>query len=319
MATKRKINTSGTDDTEEQTSSEVKTKRVKVSLESSSGSLTTENVEKNNQSSDKKADLNEKHVKEKEENVARKDDHGTMIPITINIGRNETSTYKYVDTKDKFIEVMKELQEKIRNKQMIAVDCEGVNLSRFGSVTLINIGTRDLVYLIDILKIGDSVFDDGLRSILEDSGIEKLMFDCREDADALLHIHKVKLNGVLDVQILEVNNRIHVYRNGYTKIRSLKHCLEEYVKDDTLLNAKLQGRSSMSVSSNIWKERPLDENMLKYASVDILGLFKLYDELRTRMGHIVWKAASSRYCDSTRSRNRTQRDGSGILPKGIIL
>ncbi|XP_063397486.1 piRNA biogenesis protein EXD1-like [Mytilus trossulus] len=312
MATKRKINTSGTDDTEEQTSSEVKTKRVKVSLESSSGSLTKENVEKSNQSSDK-------NVEEKEEKVARKDDHGTMIPITINIGRSETSTYKYVDTKDKFIEVMKELQEKIRNKQMIAVDCEGVNLSRFGSVTLINIGTRDLVYLIDILKIGDSVFDDGLRSILENSGIEKLMFDCREDADALLHIHKVKLNGVLDVQILEVNNRIHVYRNGYTKIRSLKHCLEEYVNDDTLLNAKLQGRSSMSMSSNIWEKRPLEENMLKYASVDILGLFKLYDELRTRMGHIVWKAASSRYCDSTRSRNRTQRDGSGILPKGIIL
>ncbi|XP_063396016.1 piRNA biogenesis protein EXD1-like [Mytilus trossulus] len=319
MATKRKIDTLGRDDTEEQTSSEVKTKRVKVSLESSSGSLTTENVEKSNQSSDKKADQNEKPVNEKEEKVARKDDHGTMIPITINIGRNETSTYKYVDTKEKFIEVMKELQEKIENKQMIAVDCEGVDLSRFGSVTLVNIGTRDLVYLIDILKIGNSVFDDGLRSILEDSGIEKLMFDCREDADALLHIHKVKLNGVLDVQILEVNNRIHVYRNGYTKIRSLKHCLELFVTDNTLVNIKLQGRSSMNISSNVWKKRPLDENMLKYASVDILGLFKLYDALRTRMSHSVWKAASSRYCDTTRSKNRTYRDGSGILPKGIIL
>ncbi|XP_063447957.1 piRNA biogenesis protein EXD1-like [Mytilus trossulus] len=319
MATKRKIDTLGTDDTEEQTSSEVKTKRVKVSLECSSGSLTTENVEKSNQSSEKKADQNEKPVNEKEEKVARKDDHGTMIPITINIGRNETSTYKYVDTKDKFIEVMKELQEKIENKQMIAVDCEGVDLSRFGSVTLVNIGTRDLVYLIDILKIGNSVFDDGLRSILEDSGIEKLMFDCREDADALLHIHKVKLNGVLDVQILEVNNRIHVYRNGYTKIRSLKHCLELFVNDNTLVNIKLQGRSSMNISSNIWKKRPLDENMLKYASADILGLFKLYDALRTRMSHSVWKAASSRYCDTTRSKNRTYRDGSGILPKGTIL
>ncbi|XP_063416896.1 piRNA biogenesis protein EXD1-like [Mytilus trossulus] len=319
MATKRKIDTLGTDDTEEQTIDETKTKRVKVSLESSPGSLTKENVEKSNQSSNKKANQNEKPVKEKEEKVARKDDHITMIPITINIGKNETGTYKYVDTKDKFIEAMKELQEKIRNKQMIAVDCEGVDLSRFGSVTLVNIGTRDLVYLIDILKIGNSVFDDGLRSILEDSGTEKLMFDCREDADALLHIHKVKLNGVLDVQILEVNNRIHVYRNGYTKIRSLKHCLELFVTDDTLLNVKLQGRSSMSMSSNIWEKRPLDESMLKYASVDILGLFKLYDAFRTRMSHIVWKAASSRYCDTTRSKNRTYRDGSGILPKGIIL
>ncbi|XP_063447956.1 piRNA biogenesis protein EXD1-like [Mytilus trossulus] len=300
---------------EEQSTSDADTKRV----HNSSGSLTKENIEKSTESSNKKADQNEKPVTEEEEQVARKFDHSTMIPLPIFIGRNEISTYKYVDTKDKFVEVMKELQEMIKNKQMIAVDCEGVNLSRFSSITLINIGTRDMVYLIDILKIGNSVFDDGLRSILEDSGIEKLMFDCREDADALLHIHKVKLNGVLDVQILEVNNRIHVYRNGYTKIRSLKHCLEVFLEDDTLLNVKLQGQTSMSVSRNIWEKRPLNDNMLKYASVDIIGLFKLYDALRTRMGHIVWKAASSRYCDCTRSRSRMYRDGSGILPKGILL
>ncbi|XP_052072720.1 piRNA biogenesis protein EXD1-like [Mytilus californianus] len=313
MATKRTLDT---DNTEEQTTSETKTKKAKITLVSSKGSLTKENFDKSNQSSKKVADQIEKPINEKEEKDDRKDDH-IMTANTIKIGNNETSTYKYVDTKDKFIEVIKELQEKIKNKQMIAVDCEGVDLSRFGSVTMINIGTQDLVYLIDILKIGNSVFDDGLRSILEDSGLEKLMFDCREDADALLHLHKVKLDGVLDVQILEVNNRI--YRNGYTKIRSLKHCLELYVNDDTLLNVKLQGRSSMNMSSNIWEKRPLDENMLKYASVDILGLFKLYDALRTQMGHSVWKAASNRYCDTTRSRNRVYRDGSGILPKGVIL
>ncbi|VDI46491.1 exonuclease 3'-5' domain-containing protein 1 [Mytilus galloprovincialis] len=315
MATKRTLDTKST---EEQTTGESKTKKVKISLDSSTGSLTKENVDKSDQSSKKVAKQNEITCKNKEEKDDRMDDH-TMTAITIKIGMNETSTYKYVDTKDKFIEVIKELQEMIKIKQMIAVDCEGVDLSRFGSVTLINIGTRDLVYLIDILKIGNSVFDDGLRTILEDSGIEKLMFDCREDADALLHLHKVKLDGVLDVQILEVSNRVHIYRNGYTKIRSLKHCLEEYVNDNTLLNIKLQGRSSMNMSSKIWEKRPLDENMLKYASVDILGLFKLYDALRTRMSHSVWKAASSRYCDTTRSRNRMYRDGSGILPKGVII
>ncbi|CAC5377444.1 EXD1 [Mytilus coruscus] len=153
---------------------------------------------------------------------------------------------------------------------MIAVDCEGVKLSRFGSITMINIGTHDLVYLIDILKIVNSVFDNGLRTILEDSGIEKLMFDCREDADALFHLYKTKLDGVLDLQILEVNNRAHEYRNGYTKPRSFKHCLELYVKDLSLLNIKLQGQARMKILSAIWEKRPLDVNMLKYASVDIL-------------------------------------------------
>ncbi|CAG2234694.1 EGL [Mytilus edulis] len=122
------------------------------------------------------------------------------------------------------------------NDKTIAFDCEGVDLSRFGSVTMVNIGTRDIIYLIDVLKIGDSVFDDGLRSILENNAIEKLMFDCREDADALFHLHKVNLDGVLDVQLLELSNRI--YRNGYTKLESLEKCIRNFLTDDTLLRLK---------------------------------------------------------------------------------
>jgi exonuclease 3'-5' domain-containing protein 1 len=88
------------------------------------------------------------------------------------------------------------------------------------------------VYLIDVLKIGSTAYDGGLRSILEDRSIQKLMFDCREDADALKHLYNVRLDGVLDVQLLEVMSRI-IHR-GYTKIRSLKHCLELFVSDKTV-------------------------------------------------------------------------------------
>ncbi|XP_063447946.1 piRNA biogenesis protein EXD1-like [Mytilus trossulus] len=184
---------------------------------------------------------------------------------TIQVGINETSSYKYIDTKGKFSSAINELNDKIKDDNTIALDCEGVDLSRFGCVTMFNVGTKDMVYLIDVLKIGDSVFDDGLRSILENNTIEKLMFDCRENADALFHLHKVNLDGVLDVQLFELSNRI--YRNGYTILGSLEKCLQKFLSDDTLLRLKKQGRETMLNTTNIWKDRPLSESMLKYAAV----------------------------------------------------
>ncbi|XP_052072589.1 piRNA biogenesis protein EXD1-like [Mytilus californianus] len=240
---------------------------------------------------------------------------------TIQVGINETSSYKYIDTKEKYISAINELNNMIKDGKTISLDCEGVDLSRFGCVTMVNIGTRDMVYLIDVLRIGNSVFDDGLRCILENNSIEKLMFDCREDADALFHLYKVKLDGVLDVQLLEARNRMKRKRHN-TLLASLETCLESFPSNSTLLRLKKQGRQIMLWTTKIWEKRPLSESMLKYAAVDVLGLFHVYDKFRNIMPHNTWKAASSLYCDNKRSRARTHRDGDALLPtrvRDIIL
>jgi len=235
----------------------------------------------------------------------------------ISTGLKETSHYGYIDTEGKFNIAIEEIRQAIQKGETIAVDCEGVELSRFGSVTLVNIAVRGQVYLIDVLKIGNTAYDGGLRSILEDRSIQKLMFDCREDADALKHLHNVRLDGVLDVQLLEVMNRINC--RGYTTIRSLKHCIELFLSDRTMLEVKLKGRSSMSQDNKLWEKRPLSEDILKYASIDVLALFKLYDALCNRVvDKTRWIAASERYCDKKRPRNRCYRDGDGLLPPGIF-
>ena len=247
-------------------------------------------------------------------------ERGTIQNTIIRTGQNETCHYGYIDTEEKFSIAIEEVRKAIQKGETIAVDCEGVELliSRFGSVTLINIAVRGQVYLIDVLKIGNAAYDGGLRSILEDKSINKLMFDCREDADALKHLHNVRLDGVLDVQLLEVMNRIR--HTGYTKIRSLMHCLELFVSDKTMIEVKLKGKSSMSQDNKLWEKRPLSEEMLKYASIDIRAIFKLYDALYYRVvDKARWIAASERYCDKQRSRiKRKYRDGNGLLPPGIF-
>jgi hypothetical protein len=49
------------------------------------------------------------------------------------------------------------------------------------------------------------------------------------------------------------------------------------VSDKTMIEVKLKGRSSMSQDNKLWEKRPLSEDILKYASIDVLVLFKLYD------------------------------------------
>jgi len=55
------------------------------------------------------------------------------------------------------------------------------------------------------------------------------------------------------------------------------------VSDKTMLEVKLKGRSSMYQDNELWKKRPLSEDILKYASIDVLALLKLYDALCNRV------------------------------------
>ena len=46
----------------------------------------------------------------------------------------------------------------------------------------------------------ENVYHPGLKAILEDEGIAKLFFDCREDCNALKHLYGVNVNGKLMIQ-----------------------------------------------------------------------------------------------------------------------
>jgi hypothetical protein len=49
------------------------------------------------------------------------------------------TTHGYIDTEGKLSIAIEEIRQAIQKGETIAVDCEGVDLSHFGSVTLINI------------------------------------------------------------------------------------------------------------------------------------------------------------------------------------
>ena len=196
--------------------------------------------------------------------------------------------YKLIDENE--LEVLDAVRM-LGTAETLAVDCEGMDMSRYGKLTLLSIATNDQAYLFDILKLGKMAFESGLKSLLENGFQTKLMFDCRGDSDALYHQFGVKLSGVLDLQIMEVlyrekigefdiaNKEARLARFGRAEqpvnLHGLRKCLESYVHDSSYIAAKRGIPPSMI--NKVWIQRPLSETLLAYAATDVLSLFPLFD------------------------------------------
>jgi len=95
----------------------------------------------------------------------------------------------------------------------LAVDLEGVALSRAGEVCVVQVAVARRgapVYLFDVVALGAAAFAGpaSLRGLLEDAALEKLFFDVRSDANALFFLHGVELRGVVDLQLADVAARL---------------------------------------------------------------------------------------------------------------
>ena len=230
--------------------------------------------------------------------------------------------YRLVDDEAGIKDAISELKGKIEQNTLLAVDCEGVSLSRKGALTVITVATEEKAFIFDVLKLGQNVFTAGLGEILEDKTREKLMFDCRQDSDALWHQFNVKLTGVLDLQLLEVmyrretdpkaatstgqfstrNKRQRSQRRSQKtdeveRIYGFRRCIELYVKDEDLIKIKEKGKKLVQDDEEVWKKRPLSDELIQYCSVDTLGMFKLYHKMKDINGgeKARLRVASERY------------------------
>ncbi|XP_063687854.1 piRNA biogenesis protein EXD1-like [Bolinopsis microptera] len=230
---------------------------------------------------------------------------------------------KLVDTVAKVKTTVKEL----RRQKEISVDCEGNNLSREGTLDILIIGTVNRkVFLFDITKMGVSAFDAGLRDLLE-SGCDvmaKLMYDCRNDSDALMHLYDVKLAGVLDLQLVEIDSRRKSKQNHWF-LKGLKKSIEVYDHDEKSERTKKNGTEQIEDAkrngTTIWDKRPLSPDLKDYCAVDTVKLFSLLKVFRKKMEREKMLEASERYVDYFRSYEtfpETKFYRHGFLPDEIL-
>jgi hypothetical protein len=182
----------------------------------------------------------------------------------------------------------------LENKE-IALDIEGKDLGRHGTISLIQIFNEkdDTVYLFDIYTLGKRAFsrnEGNLKTLLESDKVQKLIFDVRADADALFHLYNVKLQNVFDIQILFQsrfdecpNTRLMglgrimdiIKTNNFSKTYGPEYAVD-IPREDT--DAKEAGKEIFIEKPDAWELRPIPEVLMQYAAVDVKYLIEMKEK-----------------------------------------
>lgn len=85
---------------------------------------------------------------------------------------------------------------------VISVDCEGINLGIKGELTLVEIGTiHGEAFIFDVMQCPNIMTEGGLKALLENEKVIKIIHDCRNDSVNLFIQFKVLLRNVFDTQV----------------------------------------------------------------------------------------------------------------------
>jgi hypothetical protein len=121
--------------------------------------------------------------------------------------------YIWVDDAAKISNMLSDIKELHKpGGAPLFIDLEGIDLCRNGTISIVQIHSEVMAhtFLVDVFTLGERAFDskiDGLPSlkdVLEDARVRKVLFDVRADNDALVHLYGVVMNGVDDVQLMNV-------------------------------------------------------------------------------------------------------------------
>ncbi|XP_061170113.1 piRNA biogenesis protein EXD1-like [Saccostrea echinata] len=170
-------------------------------------------------------------------------------------------------------------------EQVLAVDCEGIQLGVEGPLTLLQVGTYDGdVYLFDIQENRKLLSEGCLGTILESIEIVKVMHACTNDSAALFHQFNVTLKNVFDTQVADVVLEEEKGRL-LAPVLKLQHMCEKYSTGDKVSELKEELKTEWSKrKSDFWAIRPLTDEMLSYASGDVKALIpEVYVELKSQI------------------------------------
>ncbi len=159
-----------------------------------------------------------------------------------------------------------------RTAAAIALDTEFIRTRTFfPKLGLVQVGDPAGCYLLDVLALSDVA---PLVELLLDPDTVKVLHSCSEDLEVLQHYFGVFPRPLFDTQIAATLTGCG-YSLGYQKLVKIMFDLD-LPKDHTRSN---------------WLKRPLSEEQLEYASLDVAYLLPLHEILAERLesaGRSAW-------------------------------
>ena len=188
------------------------------------------------------------------------------------------------------------VEEGIRGAGVVAVDVEGVGLSRSGPATWISFGwvegseVKVALVWIDAQTGDPAVVDWVCQLVAETDGDEGpfwLFWDVRIDSDALHHQQGITLPAqrVLDVQLLNAmeyykrTGNSHNYRTGLDKGVSLVASGVGMGKEAVKAKLARVARNEFGRGATwfaVWGMRALPEDAILYAACDVIGILLVF-------------------------------------------
>ncbi|XP_070558746.1 egalitarian protein homolog [Ptychodera flava] len=186
---------------------------------------------------------------------------------------------------------------------VVAIDCEGENIGKYGKLDLIQMATCDgRVYLFDVLATANKhkMFRQGrLADLLESDEVVKVMHNCRGDSCVLYHELGVTLRNVFDTEsvygTLMLQHNIDKRQSG----PGLNHICELFGGRRNELKESKSFKRRMIFSPNFWKTRPLTTEMINYAAKDVSALVPTVYENMKRLVSTGWSSFMERQCQES--------------------
>uniref|UniRef100_F6VJL5 Exonuclease 3'-5' domain containing 1 n=1 Tax=Xenopus tropicalis TaxID=8364 RepID=F6VJL5_XENTR len=219
-------------------------------------------------------DLEEVPVKQSEEQTTEEREQAPTEQDHIDDGsqdaeRTQSDTGKPQDLRTRTLQVIK-----------LSVDEEEVEytiIDQFQPIFGPAFATKSRVYLFDVLVLGSKVFKNGLQMVLEDTGILKVIHDCRWLGDILSYQYGIILNNVFDTQVGDVY-LFSMETGGFLphRIRTLEECLIHHLSMLPSRVSFLAHKLPLTEEyDDIWFDRPMDPTLLKLLSLEVIHLLPL--------------------------------------------
>ena len=154
------------------------------------------------------------------------------------------------------------------------------SLGRLGSISLIPLYVAPQIktYVIDVHLLYSEAFSTSssnselsLKKVLESPNIPKVFFDCRNDSDALGSHFEISLDGIIDLQLLELAARCYPrdYVAGLNKCVQTVSSVPDVTKSawqETKITVGRLYDPKRGSSYEHFNERPLRSDILRYCA-----------------------------------------------------
>ncbi|KAK2532321.1 Exd1 [Columba guinea] len=192
--------------------------------------------------------------------------------------KGETVEYIVVDClQQKFGPAVLQLKQ----QHVVSISGEGVNLSRYGKLSWLEVATKSCIFLFDIFLLGPQAFKNGLQMVLEDKNILKVTHDCRWISDCLFHQYGVLLFNVFDTQVADAL-QFSMATGGFLphRVCTLHECLVQHLKIPSKWGAIMKCTQQMaSENPDMWFLRPFPASLLEALALKAMYLLLLHSSL----------------------------------------